>query len=150
MLIENEFKVSAPPDQLWAHLLDVEKVAPCLPGARLTETIDPTSWRGSVAVKMGPVALSFKGTVVMDSRDDVVHRMVLKAQGSEERGKGTASALVNTWLEPVADGTDMTTVKISADITLTGPIAQMSRGMIPSIAAKLTKEFADCLEKQMG
>ena len=144
MLIENEFTVRTPVDELWAFLLDVERIAPCMPGAELTETVDDRNWKGKVNVKFGPVALSFAGTVAMTERDDEAHRAVLRAKGMEQKGKGAANATVTSWLEPAADGE--TTVKMTADITLTGAAAQLSRGLLPEISKKLTQQFADCLE----
>jgi uncharacterized protein len=144
MLIENEFTVSTPVDELWAFLLDVERIAPCMPGAELTETIDERSWKGKVNVKFGPVALSFAGTVEMTERDDASHRAVLHAKGMEQKGKGAANATVTSWLESAAAG--QTTVKMTADIALTGAAAQLSRGLLPEISKKLTQQFADCLE----
>src|SRR5512134_271172 len=119
MLIENEFTVGRPVDELWMFLLDVERIAPCMPGAELTETIDDRHWKGKVNVKFGPVALSFAGTVEMTERDDEARRAVLHAKGMEQKGKGAANAIVTSWLEPAgADGE--TNVKMTADITLTG------------------------------
>ena len=147
MLIENEFEVAAPEDDLWRHLLDVERIAPCLPGAELSETIDDTSWKGKVNVKVGPVAMSFAGTVRMEERDDAAHRVKLVAKGTEQKGKGAATASVTSWLEPGADGT---LVKMQADITLTGAAAQLSRGLLPEISKRLTQQFADCLQADMA
>jgi uncharacterized protein len=144
MLIENEFNVATPVDDLWAYLLDVERIAPCMPGAELTETLDDRHWKGKVNVKFGPVALSFAGTVEMTERDDETHRAVLHAKGMEAKGKGAANATVTSWLEPAADA--QTTVKMTADIALTGAAAQLSRGLLPEISKKLTQQFADCLE----
>ncbi len=144
MLIENEFTVAAPVDDLWAYLLDVERIAPCMPGAELTETIDEQHWKGKVNVKFGPVSLSFAGTVEMTERDDAAHRAVLHAKGMEAKGKGAANATVTSWLEPAAEA--QTTVKMTADIALTGAAAQLSRGLLPEISKKLTQQFADCLE----
>ena len=144
MLIENEFTVSTPIDELWAYLLDVERIAPCMPGAELTETVDDHTWKGKVNMKFGPVALAFAGTVEMTERDDEAHRAVLKAKGMEAKGKGAANAAVTSWLEPAGDG--RTTVRMTADITLTGAAAQLSRGLMPEISKKLTQQFADCLE----
>jgi carbon monoxide dehydrogenase subunit G len=149
MQIENEFTVAAPADALWAYLLDVEKVAPCMPGAELTETIDNRNWKGTVHAKFGPVSMSFAGSVSMDERDDAAHRVVLKAKGMEQKGKGAANASVTSWLEPAADP-GSTTVKMQADITLTGAAAQMSRGLLPEISKKLTQQFADCLQAGMA
>ena len=148
MKIENEFTVATPVDDLWAYLLDVERIAPCMPGAELTETIDERHWKGKVNMKFGPVALSFAGTVQMTERDDEAHRAVLRAKGMEAKGKGAANATVTSWLEPASDGE--TTVKMTADITLTGAAAQLSRGLLPEISKKLTQQFADCLEATMN
>jgi len=149
MQIENEFTVAAPADALWAYLLDVEKIAPCMPGAELTDTIDDRNWKGTVHAKFGPVSLSFAGTVSMEERDDAAHRVVLKAKGMEQKGKGAANASVTSWLEPAADP-GSTTVRMQADITLTGAAAQMSRGLLPEISKKLTQQFADCLQAGMA
>jgi carbon monoxide dehydrogenase subunit G len=149
MQIENEFTVTAPADALWAYLLDVEKVAPCMPGAALTDTIDDRNWKGTVHAKFGPVSMSFAGTVTMEERDDTAHRVVLKAKGMEQKGKGAANASVTSWLEPTDDQAT-TTVKMQADITLTGAAAQMSRGLLPEISKKLTQQFADCLQAGMA
>lgn len=144
MQIENEFTVATPVEQLWGYLLDVERIAPCMPGAELTEVVDETNWKGKLNMKFGPVSLSFGGTVSMKERDDAAHRVSLHAQGMEAKGKGAATATITSWLEPAEGG--KTTVKMSADITLTGAAAQLSRGLIPEVSRKLTQQFADCLE----
>ena len=149
MLIENAFTVAAPPDDLWAYLLDVEKIAPCMPGAELTETVDDTHWKGKLNMKFGPVSMSFAGEVEMAERDDAAKRVVLTAKGMEQKGKGAANATVTSWLEPGATDAD-TTVKMTADIALTGAAAQMSRGLLPEISKKLTQQFADCLQASMA
>jgi hypothetical protein len=148
MLIANEFTVARPAEEVWAYLLDVEKVAPCMPGAELTETVDDTNWKGKVNMAFGPVKLSFAGTVTMQERDDAAHRVVLAAKGMESKGKGAATANVTSWLEPGESGG--TLVKMEADITLTGAAAQLSRGLLPEISKKLTQEFADCLEASIA
>jgi carbon monoxide dehydrogenase subunit G len=147
MEIENEFTVPAPIDHVWAYLLDVERVAPCMPGAELTEVVDDTTWKGKVNMKLGPVSLSFAGTVTMQDRDDVAHKIVLAAKGMEQKGKGAANASVTSWLE---DGQGETHVKMRADIHLTGTVAQLSRGLLPEVSRKLTQQFADCLAQSMG
>jgi uncharacterized protein len=146
MEIENEFTVPAPVDHVWAFLLDVERVAPCMPGAELTDVVDDTTWKGKVHMKLGPVSLAFSGTVTMQDRDDEAHRVVLAAKGMEQRGKGAANASVTSWLEPAEDAT---TVKMKADIHLTGTVAQLSRGLLPEVSRKLTAQFADCLHQSM-
>ena len=149
MLIQNEFTVAAPIDFLWSYLLDVEKIAPCMPGAELTEIVDDHNWKGKLNAKFGPVSMSFAGTVTIESRDDTAHRVVLSAKGMEQKGKGAANAKVTSWLEPgPTDG--VTTVKMEADITLTGAAAQLSRGLLPEISKKLTQNFADCLQESMA
>lgn len=147
MLIENDFVVRSPIGRVWAYVLDVEKVAPCMPGAQLTEVVDDTTWKGKVAVKLGPVSMSFAGSVVMQERDDTAHRVVLKADGREQRGRGAASALVTANLEAVDDDTR---VSFQSEITITGAAAQYGRGMIQDISARLTKEFASCLQTNIA
>jgi len=147
MLIENAFTVRAPADQLWAYLLDVERIAPCMPGAELTEVVDERNWKGKLNAKFGPVSMSFAGTVTMESRDDEAHRVVLRARGMEQKGKGAAEASVTSWLEP---GEGKTAVRMQAEIVLSGAAAQLSRGLLPEISKKLTQQFADCLQEQMA
>jgi carbon monoxide dehydrogenase subunit G len=143
VLIENDFEVPAPIDRAWAFLLDVERIAPCAPGAELTERVDDRTWKGKITTKLGPVSLSFAGTVTIDERDEANHRVVVQARGLETKGKGAASATVTSWLEQ--DSSDATLVKMQADITLTGTVAQLSRGLLPDVSRRLTAEFADCL-----
>jgi uncharacterized protein len=147
MQIENEFVVQAPLEQVWAHLLDVEKIAPCAPGAELTEVVDDRTWKGRMNVKVGPVAMSFAGTVIVQERDDAAHRAVLRAEGREQKGRGAASAVVTTRLEEVEEGTR---VVISTDLTISGAAAQYGRGMIGDVSKRLTGEFASCLQANMG
>ena len=147
MEIENEFDVPAPIDHVWAYLLDVERVAPCMPGAELTEVVDDHTWKGKVNMKLGPVSLAFAGTVTMQERDDQAKRIVLAAKGMEQKGKGAANASVTSWLE---QGDGVTNVKMRADIHLTGTVAQLSRGLLPEVSRKLTQQFADCLLQSMG
>jgi uncharacterized protein len=149
LLIQNEFTVAAPIDFLWSYLLDVEKIAPCMPGAELTEIVDDHNWKGKLNAKFGPVSMSFAGTVTIESRDDTAHRVVLSAKGMEQKGKGAANAKVTSWLEP-GPTDDVSTVKMEADITLTGAAAQLSRGLLPEISKKLTQSFADCLQESMA
>ena len=146
MEIENEFDVPAPVDHVWTYLLDVERVAPCMPGAELTEVIDDHTWKGKVNMKLGPVSLAFAGTVTMQERDDQAKRIVLAAKGMEQKGKGAANASVTSWLE---QGDGVTNVKMRADIHLTGTVAQLSRGLLPEVSRKLTQQFADCLLQNM-
>jgi carbon monoxide dehydrogenase subunit G len=147
VLLENSFEVPAPIDRVWDYLLDVEKVAVCMPGAELTETIDESNYKGAVKIKLGPVSLAFSGAVTVAERDDEAHRVVLKGSGMEQRGKGRASVTVTTTAEPAAAGTRVVVVQ---DLQIQGQIASMSRGMMGDVSAKLTKQFADCLEANLS
>lgn len=148
MLIEDTFTVRTPVDRLWAFIQDVERIAPCLPGAELTEVVDERTWKGKVHVKFGPVQMAFAGTVVMEERDDAAHRATLSAKGTEQRGKGVASAKVESWLEPA--GEEGTAVHIRSDISITGAAAQLSRGLLPEVSKLMTKQFAACLEAKLN
>jgi carbon monoxide dehydrogenase subunit G len=145
--IDSEFTVKAPIDHVWGYLLDVERIAPCAPGAELTEVVDDHTWKGKVNIKVGPVSMSFAGTVVVQERDDEAHRVVLKAQGMEQRGKGAATAVVEGHLQEAEDGTK---VSMQTDLTITGAAAQYGRGMIQDISQRMTTEFARCLEANMA
>lgn len=146
MKLENAFEVPAAPEEVWAFMLDVERVAPCMPGAELTEVVDERTWRGKVTVKVGPVSLSYQGQVVMAERDDEGRRAVLKAEGRETKGKGIAQALVTSVLEATDGGTR---VAISTDLTLSGAVAQYGRGMIGDVSQRLTNQFAECLAARL-
>jgi hypothetical protein len=145
--IENEFVVQAPLQQVWEYLLDVKKIAPCAPGAELSEVVDDHTWKGKMNVKVGPVAMSFAGTVVLQDRDDDAHRAVLKAEGREQKGRGAASAVVTASLGEAEPGTK---VSILTDLTISGAAAQYGRGMIGDVSKRLTGEFASCLQANIG
>lgn len=147
MLIEDSFTVRTPVERLWATIRDVEAIAPCMPGAELTEVVDERTWKGRVHVKLGPVQMAFAGTVVMDEVDDVARRARLSARGTEQRGRGAATASVESWLEPADDGATIVTIR--SDITVTGAAAQLSRGLLPEVSRLLTRQFAECLEAKL-
>lgn len=146
MRLENSFTVAAPPDRVWAFLLDLERVAPCMPGAELAGAVDERTWKGKVNVKLGPVTLSFSGTLVREESDPAARRVVLKARGTETRGKGMASATVTSYLEPSAGGTRVVVV---TDLALSGAAAQYGRGMIADVSQRFTQEFAQCLAQRL-
>jgi uncharacterized protein len=146
VLIEESFTVPRSIDDVWTFLLDVERVAPCLPGAELTETVDDSHWKGLVNVRFGPIAMTFRGSVAMDERDDDAHRVRLTATGMEQRGKGAANASVTASLHPQEGGTE---VSMQADITLSGAAAQLSRGLLPEVSKQLTARFAGCLRSSL-
>jgi uncharacterized protein len=148
MLIEDAFTVQTPVDRLWAVLQDVEAIAPCMPGSELAEAVDERTWKGKVHVRFGPIQMAFTGTVVVEERDDAAHRARLFAKGTEQRGKGAATAKVESWLEPAGD--EGTTVHIRSDLTITGAAAQLSRGLLPEVSKLLTKQFAECLEAKLN
>lgn len=147
MLLENSFVVPAPIERVWSYLLDVEKVVVCMPGAELTETIDDDNYKGKLKIKLGPVALAFAGKVTVDERNDAEHRVVLRGSGMEQRGKGRANATVTATAEATGEGTR---VNVTQDLQIQGQIASMSRGMMGDVSAKLTQQFADCLESNLS
>ncbi len=141
MRIQNAFTVALPPEEAWQVLNDVPRVAPCLPGAELLETREDGSHAGRVAVRLGPVALSFRGSVVSEARDDAARYARMAATGNEERARGTARALVDFNLAAAGAGTRVT---VDTDLKLAGAIAQYARGqaMIESTAQVLVDDFA--------
>ena len=147
MKLENEFRVPASPERVWDFMLDVERVAPCMPGAEITEQVDDHTWKGKVGIKLGPVSLSFAGTLVREETDATARRVVLKGKGTETRGKGMAAATVTSRLEEADGGTK---VLIETDLQISGAAAQYGRGMIADVSRRFTQEFADCLAAEIG
>jgi carbon monoxide dehydrogenase subunit G len=145
--LENEFTVPASTDEVWEFLLDPRRVAPCMPGAELTEVVSDKQYKGKVHIKMGPVSLAFNGDVDITERDDAAKRMVMKAKGSELKGKGQANAMIVSTLERNGSGTRM---RISQDIDLSGPLAQYGRGMIQDVSGSLMNEFADRIQADLS
>lgn len=146
MKLENSFVVPADADRVWSYLLDVERVAPCMPGGEITETIDERTWRGKVSVKLGPVSMAFQGTLSMDEVDEGNRRVVMKGQGAEARGRGNVSATITS---TVSDGAEGTSVEVITDLTISGAAAQYGRGMIGDISERFTREFAECLSRNL-
>jgi uncharacterized protein len=149
MQFSNSFEVSLPPAEAWKTLMDIPRIAPCMPGAELTEVVDAQTYKGKVAVRMGPVVLAFAGTAKFDERNDETHTARVKAQGLDAKGRGGASAVVNFRLATSGSGSK---VLIDTDLNLTGSVAQYGRGagMIQTIAAQLINQFAKALEKQIA
>jgi hypothetical protein len=142
--LNNDFEVSAPIDKAWAVLTDVERIAPCLPGAQLQE-VEGDEYRGIVKVKVGPITAQYKGAASFVERDDASHRAVLKADGRDTRGAGNASALITAAAHSVSP--ERTKVTVSTDLTVTGKVAQFGRGVMADVSAKLMGQFADNLGK---
>ena len=145
MELSNEFRVPLPVDEAWALLTDVERIAPCMPGAQLQE-VEGDEYRGIVKVKVGPITAQYKGKATFKERDENAHRAVLLAEGRETRGQGNASASIAATLESDGDGTR---VSIVTDLAVTGRVAQFGRGVLADVSAKLLDQFVACLESDV-
>jgi carbon monoxide dehydrogenase subunit G len=139
MLIRNDFEVAQPVDRVWQFIQDIPQVASCLPGAELTDKTGEDSYRGKVAVRMGPVRLQFAGTADITERDEQAKRLVVNASGAEERGRGQASMVVTAQLSAAGRGTK---VAVTQDLQLAGAAAQYGRGMISDVSAVLMRDFS--------
>jgi carbon monoxide dehydrogenase subunit G len=149
MEFDNSFDVPLPPPEAWNVLMDIERIAPCMPGAELTEVAGDNTYKGKISVRLGPVALTFAG-VVKFVEIDAAHRTArITAQGTDAKGRGGASAMASFRLEPGPGGS---TVKVHTDLTLSGAVAQYGRGagMIQATAAQLIKQFAECLKAELS
>ncbi|WP_018636438.1 SRPBCC family protein [Parafrankia elaeagni] len=142
MELTNEFRVAASPATTWAVLTDLERIAPCMPGAQLLE-VAGEEYRGAVKVKVGPITAQYRGTATFLERDEAAHRAVLKADGKETRGQGNASATITVTLAPDGDGTKAV---VLTDLHITGKVAQFGRGVIADVSASLLGRFVDSLE----
>ena len=148
MEFDNAFEVPLPPEQAWPLLMDVERIAPCMPGARLTEVVDENTFKGEIAVRLGPVALTFAGTVRIEARDAANRTARVRAEGTDAKGRGGAHAVASFRLEPAPAGSR---VLVHTNLNLSGAVAQYGRGvgMIQSTAAQLMKQFADALRARV-
>jgi carbon monoxide dehydrogenase subunit G len=146
MLLTNEFVVARPIDETWAVLTDIERIAPCMPGAQLTG-VSGDEYQGKVKVKVGPMTAQFSGTAVFKEQDAAAHRAVIEAKGRDASGKGRASALVTAVL--VAEEAT-TRVQVATDLNIAGPLAQMGRSTIADISTRLLTQFVENLEQQLA
>jgi len=148
MEINNSFEVPLPPADAWKVLMDIPRIAPCMPGAELTGVADKDTYNGKVSVKLGPVALTFAGQVKFTDIDEAGHKARAKAQGKDSKGRGGANANVDFHLEPSGNGSR---VLVKTDLTLSGAVAQYGRasGMIQDVAQALIGQFADSLKAQL-
>ena len=145
MQLQNSFTVPVPVDEAWRVLLDIERIAPCMPGAELQE-VEGDEYRGVVKVKVGPITAQYKGVAKLAEVDAGAHRAVIDAQGRDTRGQGNASAKITMSLAPDGDGTE---VSIDNDVTVTGKVAQFGRGVMADVSTKLLAQFVACLESRV-
>jgi carbon monoxide dehydrogenase subunit G len=144
--IENAFTIAAGVDEAWKVLLDVERIVPCMPGAAL-DSVDGDDFTGTVKVKLGPIALTYKGSASYVEKDEVTRRAVIEAKGRDTRGNGTANATITATLHQAADTTE---VRVVTDLDITGKPAQLGRGMIVEVTNKLLGQFASCLADNLA
>jgi uncharacterized protein len=146
MQLENTFTIDAPIEKAWEALNTPQTIAPCFPGATLTE-YEADTFTGTVKVKLGPISLTYKGKGVYKERDDAAHRVVIDASGRDSRGNGTAEATVVGTM--TADGPDKTSVTMVTDMKITGRPAQFGRGVISDVADKIIGQFASCVASKL-
>jgi uncharacterized protein len=148
MKLEQSFEVAAPIDEVWAALNDLERVAPCLPGAAITEHDEDGTYHGTFQVKLGPTTAAYRGTIRIESADESTHTATLKARGTDKRGQGGASAtIVNTLTEHEG----ATRVDAATDFTITGRLASFGRGgMMQDISNRLLRDFSTCLQSRLA
>jgi uncharacterized protein len=147
MKLEHSFEVRAPLERVWEALVDVEQVAPCLPGAEITEAGDDGSYRGNFTVKLGPTTASYRGELAMEEVDEQAHRAVMRANGSDKRGQGSAKATI---VNVMRQEGELTKVEVETDFTITGRLARFGRGgMIQDVSNRLLRDFSDCLQQSI-
>lgn len=142
MELTNEFHVHIPVERAWAVLTDLERIAPCMPGAALEE-IEGDEYRGNIKIKVGPITAQYKGKATFLERDVTNHKAVLRAEGRDTKGQGNASATITATMHTSGDGTQVT---VATDLTITGKVAQFGRGVLADVSAKILGQFVDCLE----
>ena len=149
MEFDNSFEVPLPPAEAWAVLTDIKRIAPCMPGAELTDVVDDKTYKGKISVRLGPVALIFAGTVKLEEMDAASRSARVKAQGSDAKGRGAANAAASFRIDPAGSGSK---VLVHTDLALSGSVAQYGRGvgMIQATAAQIMTQFADNLKAQVA
>jgi carbon monoxide dehydrogenase subunit G len=149
MEFDNSFEVPLPAGDAWKVLMDIRRIAPCMPGAELTDMVDEHTYKGRIAVRLGPVALAFAGTVKFDEIDEANRKARVAAQGSDAKGRGAANAVASFHLEPAGDATK---VLVHTHLTLSGAVAQYGRGVgiIQMTAAQIITQFANNLKAQLA
>lgn len=148
MKLEQEFMVAAPVEKVWTTLIDVEAVAPCLPGADITGADESGAYVGTFSVKLGPTTAAYAGKLRLETVDEDARTVVMRADGSDKRGQGTAKATITSRVEETGDGTR---VAVITDFTITGRLARFGRGgLMEDVANRLLRDFASCLERRLG
>ena len=143
MQLENSFSVSAPPDRVFAYLLDVNKIVGCVPGAELSEVVDPSTFKGKVKIKVGPITVAYNGTAKIVDRNDAQRSATLEAEGRETTGPGSARAKALMSVEPDGAGS---TVKIVTDYNVAGRVAQFGRGVMEDVSRRIVNDMAACIK----
>ena len=147
MVITTRFELGVPVESAWAYLLDVPKIAHCVPGASLTEVIDDKTYAGKVEVKLGPIGVSYKGKITLESVDETTHTVKIKAEGAETRGRGGASATMTAELQ--ANGA-ATSVVMNTNLSVSGVVAQFGRtGIMQEVAQRMAQRFASCVDQEL-
>ncbi len=146
MQIENSFEVGAPPDRVYAFLLDVNRVVGCVPGAELSEVVDPNTFKGKVKIKVGPVTVAYAGTARISDRDETARTATLEGEGRETTGPGNARAKANMRVEESAGGSKVT---VSTDFTVAGRVAQFGRGLMEDVSKSLVAQMAACIKSKL-
>jgi uncharacterized protein len=145
--LQQSFEVRAPVERVWETLIDIERVAPCLPGAEITEAGDDGVYRGNFTVRLGPTTAAYRGELDMEEQDASAHRAVMRARGQDKRGQGSAKATIVSRLEGAGE---VTRVVVDTDFTITGRLARFGRGgMIQDVSNRLLKDFAECLQQRI-
>jgi carbon monoxide dehydrogenase subunit G len=147
MRFENDFTVPAAIDEVWNALLDVERVAPCMPGAEVLERVGDDAYKVGVTVKVGPISMTYRGEVQIVERDEHARRATMRVKAKEARGQGTADARAHMTLAERSNGTDVT---IETELQLSGKVAAMGQGVIADVSAKLVETFAENLAAMLA
>ena len=147
MKFENEFSVDAPIEEVWQTMLDLEKVAPAMPGAEVTEKVDDDNYKVAIKVKVGPMTMNYKGDVAIADKDPAAHSAKMNVKVREARGQGNATAEVTTKLDEEGGRSH---ARIDADVKLAGKAAAMGRGLIEDVSSKLVDQFANNLEQMLS
>ena len=147
MKLEHSFKVTAPVERVWERLIDVQQVAPCLPGAEITEVGDDGAYRGTFSVRLGPTTAAYRGELSLQEVDEAAHRVVMAASGQDKRGQGSARASI---VSTMSESEGVTTVEVETDFTITGRLARFGRGgMIQDVSNGLLRDFSNCLQSMV-